>query len=121
MATDSGDRATFESVDWSAVDRGRRLPAARTLAFLAAVGLLLAAFAYDYLVADGPLAAGWSPTPLDWLSLVGVAAFACYVVVPLARNRQLTRRYWRQLRQDRLAVASLGWLVFSSSSRWSGR
>ncbi|WP_276302318.1 ABC transporter permease [Halorussus lipolyticus] len=112
MATGSGDRATFEEVDWSAVDDGNRSPTGRTLAFLTALGVLAVAFGYDYLLADGPLVAGWSPTALDWLSLVGVAAFACYVVAPLAQNRHLTRRYWRQLRRDRLAVASLCWLVF---------
>ncbi|MFC4451722.1 ABC transporter permease [Halorussus aquaticus] len=112
MATDSGGRATFESVDWSSVDGARYRPATRTVGFLAALGVLVTSFAYDYLFAAGPLVADWSPTPLDWLSLVGVATFACYVVVPLARNRQLTRRYWRQLRRDRLALASLGWLTF---------
>lgn len=85
----------------------------RTLAFLASVAAVAAAFVYDHEVvpAGEPLVAEWDVTAMDWLTVLSLLVLGFYLVVPLARNRRLTTHYWRQLRRNRLAVASLAYLL----------
>lgn len=53
----------------------------------------------------------WALAPLDWLFVMSVVVFAAYVGVPLAVNRSLTKTYWADLRENRLATASLVYLT----------
>jgi len=108
-------RETFEDVDWSTVGGGRAVLSRRDRGALASVAVVAAAFAYDLLVLPSgtPLVPGplpWDLSQLDWLFVLSLVLSAWYVVVPLARNRRLTRHYWRQFRKNRLAVASLAYL-----------
>ena len=117
---DEGPRPTFETVDWEDVER-RCLPAGRDL--LVVVGFLLvgALFVYDYLF--GPVRGDlvnvgvlgvrmrWDPTGLDWLVLLSACILLAVVVVPLAADRSLARRYWRRLRRDRFGLAALAFLA----------
>lgn len=101
-------------VDWNALDGRRgRLPERRTLAFAAAVAGVVAAFLYDYRVVPPrtPIAGGWDPARMDWLFYLALLVVLFYLVVPLYRNRPLTAYYWRRLRTNRVAVASLGYLA----------
>lgn len=84
-----------------------------TLGFLASVAATAAAFVYDHQFVPGsdPLVGEWRVTPLDWLTVLSLAVLVFYLVVPLARDRRLTRYYWRRLRGHPLAVASLAYLV----------
>lgn len=102
---------SFEDIDWDAAS-GPRV-ATRTRVFLAGLVALGLAFVYDYraVASDEPLVGEWVVTQMDWLLLVSLLALACYVAWPLAENRRLTRHYWRRLRSNRLAVASLAYLV----------
>lgn len=120
------ERETFENLDWS--DEGRRpVLSRRDLGLLATLAVLGAVFVYDLVVVPPDTATvafdlpprmplfgdsfGWDVTQLDWLFLVTLVVMGFYVVVPLYENRRLTAYYWRQFRKNRLAVASLGYLV----------
>jgi peptide/nickel transport system permease protein len=110
------DAETFEDVDWAGVDAGRALLSRRDLGAAVTLAAVAVAFAYDALVlpTGEPLVPGpvpWDLSQLDWLFVVSIVAFGWYVVVPLAENRRLTRHYWRQFRRNRLAVASLAYLL----------
>jgi peptide/nickel transport system permease protein len=92
--------------------RGRRRPGAGTVAAGAALGLLLAALAYDVLLADAYLvrAIRWDPTRADWLFLFSTVVLA-YLLAAVAGDRALARRYWRRLRAHRGAVGGLVFLA----------
>lgn len=102
------DPPLFTTADWASGDRWPR-PGLRPAGVLLSTVALLAAFAYDYtsVPAGTPLVAGWDPVMLDWPFLLALFLFAWGVVVPLARNRALTLRYWERLRADPAAVAAL--------------
>jgi peptide/nickel transport system permease protein len=108
----AGETADVEAIQWESLDGNRRLASRRTKAFVGVVGLVVAAFLYDYLVgtAGEPTVEWWDVSLLDWLFLLSLAVFAFYVVVPLARKPRMTRHYWRQLRSDWLATASFAYV-----------
>lgn len=104
---------SFGTIDWSRHEP-RRLPiGARTWAFLASLAAIGALLAYDVLVVPTGEStfAWWDVSGLDWLFLASLSAFVFYLLVPLYRDRALTLRYWRRLRGNRLAVASLAYLT----------
>lgn len=112
MATGSADEQ-FERIDWESLDGGRRGFATRTKVFLAGTGLLAVLFAYDLLVLtrQEEIFGRLDPERITWLFVLSLLAFACFVVVPLVTDRKRTRRYWRRLRSNNAAVASLLYLV----------
>lgn len=101
----------FEEIDWDATAPGPTLGTNTRVFLVGLVGIGLA-LVYDYRVtpADEPLVGQWVPTRMDWLLVVSLLVLACYLVWPLAANRRLTRHYWRRLRANRLALASLAYL-----------
>lgn len=116
--TDSTTDARFESIDWGETGTGVPLLGRRTVAFLGSLGLLGALFCYDWFLVSsneptfntqGGL--NWDVTRLDWLLVLSLLALLFYVIVPLAQNRQQTRRYWRRLRTSKPAVLSLLYLA----------
>ena len=130
IADDGGTTvAAFETVDWTTIEPSRRGVRKRTLVFLIGTFALAAGATYDYLVVPPkqPLFKGvgpevvlfgqrvlplyWDVTGIEWLFVASVLAFACFVVVPLGAAPRLTRFYWRRLRRDRFAVASLCFLA----------
>lgn len=118
MATDpDSSTAGFDSIDWENVAGRGPLLGRRTAGFLLSLALLGALFCYDWLLVPGTEPTlgtqgglNWDVTRLDWLFVASLLALSFYVVVPLVRNHQRTARYWRRLRTNRLAVASLGYL-----------
>jgi len=122
------DVAAFETVDWGTIEPTRRVLRGRTVAFALATLALAAGVAYDQAVVPegeptfegiGPslslfgqdlLPLYWDVTGIEWLFVTAVVAFACFVVTPLATRPRLARLYWRRLRRDRLATASLVYL-----------
>ncbi|NHX36307.1 MULTISPECIES: ABC transporter permease [Halolamina] len=102
----STDADRFESIDWSEFDADdttvgvpRWLPAT--------AALLVVAFAYDYLTVEGvPL----EITGLDWLLIAGLFVLGSLIVIPATQSPEQVGTYWAQFRQDRLAVAALGYL-----------
>lgn len=103
----------FGGIDWNEHEPRRFPVGRRTAGFVLSLVALAAAFAYDYaVVPDGdPLVLAWDLTVLDWLFLGALSTVAVYLAVPLWTNRRLTGRYWRRLRGNLLAVASLAFLV----------
>ncbi|WP_458188854.1 ABC transporter permease [Haladaptatus sp. NG-WS-4] len=105
---------TFDAIEWDEYATESRSISVWTKAFfLVAIALTLGAL-YDFVVVpdDKPIVVEWNPPILDWLFMLSLAVFAFYVLVPLYQNRDLTRRRWQHLRTNRLAVASLAYLVF---------
>jgi peptide/nickel transport system permease protein len=102
-------------------DEASRPVGGRTLGFVVTAAAVVALFLYDLtqVPSDGQLipawraksVPGWDPTLIEWLFLLSLAVIAWSLLYPLARNRELTRRYWRRLRQDRRALASLAVVV----------
>lgn len=116
--TDSNTDARFASIDWDEVSDSAPLVGRRTVAFLVAAGLLAALFCYDWVIlaSDQPTLGtqgglNWNLTRLDWLFVLSLLTFLFYVVAPLALNREQTKRYWRRLRTNKVAVVSLLYLV----------
>jgi len=123
------DVAAFETVDWSEVDPSRRGVRKRTAAFVVGIAILAAGVLYDYfeVPASEPTFEGlgpsfssfgqtllplyWDVTGIEWLFVASVLAAVCFVLVPLAVTPRLTRIYWTRLKQDRLATASLFFLL----------
>ncbi|MDY6765493.1 MAG: ABC transporter permease [Halobacteria archaeon] len=103
----------FDAIEWDETSTGRPLLGVRTGVFLIAVGLLVGAFLYDYfyIPANEPTVAEWNISGLDWLFILSILIMFFYLIVPLALNPRLTRHYWRQLRTNKLAVASLIYLI----------
>ncbi|NHN40368.1 ABC transporter permease [Halorubellus sp. JP-L1] len=128
-ATEATAIAEFETVDWDAIEPSRRSLRARTLVFLVGVAVLSAGVLYDYfeMPPKQPLFEGIGPTTtlfgqrllplywdvrgIEWLFLASILAFACFAVVPLAKQPRLTRFYWERLRRDRFATGSLFFLA----------
>ena len=116
--TDSSTDARFESIDWEEIDTGASVLGRRTTTFLGSLGVLAALFCYDWFVVTGNESTfgtqgglSWGVTRLDWLFMLSLLALFFYVIIPLARNRQQTKQYWRRFRTNRVAVASLFYLI----------
>jgi len=103
----STDTDRLESIDWGEFDAAdstvgipRWLPAT--------AALLIAAFAYDYFTVEGiPL----EITGLDWLLIAGLFVLGSLIVIPVTQSPEQIGTYWAQFRQDRLAVAAVGYLA----------
>ncbi|WP_049969094.1 ABC transporter permease [Haladaptatus cibarius] len=104
---------TFDAIDWDEYTTASRSVSWRTKLFSLVVTALLLGFLYDVFVLpdDNPIIWEWNVTMLDWLFMLSLSVFAFYVLAPLYLNRELTRERWRQLRTNRVAVASLCYLV----------
>ncbi|WP_440990191.1 ABC transporter permease [Haloarchaeobius baliensis] len=124
--SDTGHR--FEDVDWDEVAARRGRPSPRTLTYATGLLLLTVGFLYDtFLVHGRPtfVAVGprvdlgfflvtpltWDLGRLDWLFLLSLLTFACYVLWPLAVDGRLRRRLWREFRGRPVALACLCYLV----------
>jgi peptide/nickel transport system permease protein len=91
----------------------RYRPSRRTLGFLVTALVLALAFYYDYAMLEGQTDTlpFWDLTRLDWVLVACLAIVGWVAVAPLLSDLERTRRYWRQFRRDRTAVAALAYLV----------
>ncbi|WP_255148639.1 ABC transporter permease [Halorarius halobius] len=98
-------------VDWGDLER-RPYRLSRSMRwFLASLVAYAALFYYDYSGAAGTYVVGnWAPIRLDWLYLLAVLLFGCFVVLPAVENRGSTVRYWRRFRRHRPAVVAAAFL-----------
>lgn len=102
----SAGQGPLPEYDWSSADHVDSFRRWRTRGLAAAMALVVAAAVADDV---GRLDVGL--TRLEWLTaLAGVVAGA-YLVVPLVADRDLARQYWAALRDDPLALGSLGYLL----------
>lgn len=91
----------------------RHRPSRRTLGFLATVVFLALSFYYDYAILKGQTGTlpFWDLTQLDWVLVACLAIVGWVAVVPLFKDPERTRQYWRQFRRDRTAVVALAYLI----------
>ncbi|MCU4741436.1 ABC transporter permease [Halobacteria archaeon AArc-m2/3/4] len=118
-ATDT-DGPTFDTVDWTAYEDRRRLTR-RELATACSLCLYVVLWAYDFSTRSsheplfgfgfGLSGVGLTPTNVDWLFGLTLLVGFWGVVVPLWANPRLTRYYWRRIRRNTVAVASLVFLA----------
>ncbi|MFC4550642.1 MULTISPECIES: ABC transporter permease [Halorussus] len=112
MAADadpSPDREPIEWVDWDRLDTGRSVPR-RLVGLFGALAVVAALYRYSQ-VHGTDLFLPWSPSLLTWAFRVSLVVLAFLGLPPLVANPERARRYWRRFRRNRLAVASLGYLV----------
>ncbi|UPV74535.1 ABC transporter permease [Halorussus limi] len=100
-------------VVYDGLSSGRASVGDRFAAFGVGVVCLGLAFAVDLFVLGEweLLALELDPSGLDWLFALSWLSLATFVVWPLAARPQMTRTYWNRLRTNRLAVASLAYLL----------
>jgi peptide/nickel transport system permease protein len=113
MGTEPDTLGSFESIDRGEHSTAWLRPRWRDVAFLLSLGVLTVTFLYDYYIVPQfeSLVLKWYPKQVEWIFAASLLIFTFYLVIPLVHNRRLTRRYWRQLRTNRAAVASLAWLT----------
>lgn len=99
----------FTTISWDDINRSKRRLNAKTLGLLAALSTLVVLFIYDYVVTPDELIwfLHWDVGRMDWLFLVSLVLFARYGLIPLAANRQHSRRILRQLRARPAGLLSL--------------
>lgn len=118
--------ARFETVEWESLGRERRLGRSGWGLVLSLLALAVV-FCYDLLVLEGKnddliewglvhdgeflFALNVDPSGMTWLILLSLLLLVFTVVLPLARNRALSARYWRRLRRDRFATLALVYLT----------
>jgi peptide/nickel transport system permease protein len=110
MPSKRAGEPAFTSIDWSR-QRDRRRLQLRTVAFVTAVAALGALFVYDSLFESGRLFGVYDARRVDWLFQFSLLVFARYVVVPLLVDRASTRRYWRRISGDPLAMFAVAYLA----------
>jgi len=107
------ESARFTSVDWATESGGWRSVRLRTAGLAAALLVVAALFAYDYVVAPRELFEflDWDVTRIDWLFLVSTVLFVRYAVVPLAANRDRAAAYTAEFVRRPAGVFSLAYIV----------
>ncbi|MBP1985645.1 ABC transporter permease [Halolamina salifodinae] len=128
----AADKQTFDEVDWGQItgESDREL-SPNFLILLAGTAMLLLIAAFDYFFVTGTYDAaigmdfgnqytptfdiigwGYDVTQLDWLFAFSLLLFGAYVVLPLYQNPRMSSYYWREMKRNRPAMVSLGWLIF---------
>lgn len=129
MAT---DKQTFDDVDWDQItgESDREL-SPNFLILMAGTAVILLVAAFDYFFVTGTfdkaigmdfgnqytptfdvIGWGYDVTQLDWLFAFSLLLFGSYVILPLFQNPRMSSYYWREMKRNRPAMVSLGWLVF---------
>lgn len=113
---ETGERGAddpLELPDLDEVDGPRLVLAPRTWVSLLTIAAIALGFVYDYAVlpARQGIVFGWDLVIHEWLFVCSLSVFCTHVLVPLARNRELTRHYWRRLRSNPIGLWSFLYLV----------
>ncbi|MDS0298290.1 ABC transporter permease [Halogeometricum sp. S1BR25-6] len=116
MATQDSPR--FDTVDWDEITSESGREVTKSLVALAAILAGLAAlFIYDYVAVPDRTATfaavgwGYDVTRLDWLLALSLLFVGFYGILPLYRNKRMTRYYWAEFKKNRPAVVSLAFLA----------
>ena len=108
---DGDSDARFERVDWSEIDRSRRLLTAERSVFLGGVLAVAALYLYDWYVAHVYLVGSWNAERIDWVFMLATVVLIAYGVVPLLQRRESVRRVLGRLRSRPITVGALGYLL----------
>ncbi|MFW5895889.1 MAG: ABC transporter permease [Halolamina sp.] len=128
----AADKATFDTVNWDRItDESDRELSLNFLILAVGTGLIMLVWAFDYFLVTRTYDAmlgldlgnqytatfqfigwGYNVTQLDWLFAFSLLLFGAYIVLPLYQNQRMTRYYWREMKRNRPAMVSLGWLGF---------
>ncbi|MEF8780949.1 MAG: ABC transporter permease [Haloferacaceae archaeon] len=105
------DAPRFEDVDWSRIDRTRRLATIRRVTWLVGVALVGLLYLYDAVYARAYTLGEWRAEPVDWVFLVAVVTLLAYGVVPAIRHRSTVRRIAGEVAAKPAGKLSLGYLL----------
>lgn len=128
----AADNTTFDNVDWDKItDEDDRELSPNFLGLTAGTAMIMLVAAYDYFLVTGtydtalgidlgnqytptfgPIGWNYDVTQLDWLFAFSMLLFGFYVALPLYQNPRMTSYYWREMKRNRPAIVSLGWLIF---------
>jgi peptide/nickel transport system permease protein len=115
MATERQDSAgaTFEDIDWHAKEVRTSTATRRDYLELGAFAVLILTFVYDYSILqnEGPLILNWDVLSIEWMFIATLVMLFFHVVVPLYDRPRLRKFYWRRFKKNKVAVASLVYLV----------
>jgi peptide/nickel transport system permease protein len=101
----------FESVDWTEVEQSRQILTPQRVTLLVCLTVLGALLMYDRLFAHVYLVLDWEVERIEWLFLAAIALIISYIIVPMYRNRERTRRVYAELRSSRLTTFALAYLA----------
>ncbi len=105
------DEVGFETVDWGAVQSGRRRLSGPVVVFVLQALALGAWFAWDYTTVDefGYTVAelGWTATALDWLTLFALSILVSFGLLPALARPDRVRALWKRYPRDVVSVSSL--------------
>ncbi|MFB6221059.1 MAG: ABC transporter permease [Halolamina sp.] len=110
---ETGDPATFEQVEWEAIEATGRIAQPSTVLFLVLLAGLVPAFLYHFFFVlpahtlYGPI----DPSPLTWLVLFALAFLLSYGVLPLALSPSRALEFWEAFRARRFGRLSFGVLT----------
>ena len=107
----SPNRATFEEVDWSSVDRRPWWLSIRTAALVLGLVGLTGVFLYDRYVAHVYLVGQWNVQVHEWIFMLAGVIVVAYGLVPLLRNPTRTRTIVDRLRDRPVAAVSTAYLA----------
>jgi peptide/nickel transport system permease protein len=112
-ASDSPPAAEFDRIEWASV-RSRSAVTRRDLTFAGSLVALVAFAGFYHFVhppdAPLPILGFWEPLLVDWMFYVALLVFGFYAVWPLLEPGSVLRANWSDILENRLALASLGWL-----------
>lgn len=109
--TNTEGTAAFEDIDWSEIDRSKRLLTAQRIAVV--VGLLLTAVAYVYFHTqrNSTLFLRWSIGNEDWLLMLATTAIVAYGLVPLVTNGRTRSRLFDRLKRNLPTLLSAAFIL----------
>lgn len=106
------DRPTrFEDVDWTDVDRSRRIVSAERVTLLVGFAVLGVLYLYDSYVAHVYLVGDWRVDRTDWVFLASLVVISAYGLVPALERREFVERVLRRLRSRPAVMLATGYLA----------
>lgn len=109
--SDIDDTPRFEAVDWSTVERSRRIVTPQRATLAAGLGLVGLLYLYDVLYVHVYTLGQWRAQPADWAFLLAAVTLLAYGVVPVLERRDAVRRTVSTVASSRSGKFALGYLL----------
>lgn len=104
------DTEQLEPIDWEAHSRSRIAIPWRMVLLVVGLGALALLYRYSATTGTGVFYS-WRPRPLTWLYRMSLLLLLVFGLPALLRDRDRTRAYLRRLAENRIAAASLVFLL----------